>query len=360
MKEKFMRRAIKLAKLGEGRVNPNPMVGCVIVKDNEIIGEGYHEQFGAPHAERNALSNCIKSPKGATMYVTLEPCCHHGKTPPCTEAIIQSGISKVIIGSSDPNPLVAGGSIQILRKHNIEVVSSFLKEECDMLNSIFFHYIKSKTPYVLMKYAMTMDGKIATSSGKSRWITGEKTRERVHHLRHRFMSIMVGVGTVLSDDPMLTARIENARQPIRIICDSHLRTPIDSKIVTTASTYPTIIVTCSTENHQRYIDKGCQLIVQDTERIDLQELMNTLGEMKIDSVLLEGGSKLNASALQSRIVKAVQTHIAPKFFGGDAKSPIADLGIDEPNQAFLLSLRKIELSDEDIVIESEVCYCSPE
>lgn len=192
-----MKRAIELAKLGVGWVNPNPLVGAVIVKNDEIIGEGYHEKYGELHAERNALKNCVKSAEGATMYVTLEPCCHHGKTPPCTDAIIKSKIKKIIVGSNDPNQLVSGKSFQILRNKGIEVVEEFMKEECDSINKVFFHYITKKTPYVVLKYAMTLDGKIATKVGKSKWITGEKSRKNVHFDRHRFSGIMVGVNTVI-------------------------------------------------------------------------------------------------------------------------------------------------------------------
>ena len=191
----YMKIALDLAKKGRGFVNPNPMVGAVVVKDNEIIGQGYHEKYGHLHAERNAIADCKVSPMGATIYVTLEPCCHYGKTPPCTDAIIESGIKKVVIGSSDPNPLVAGKGVEILKSNNIEVVENVLKEECDKLNEVFFHYIKTKTPYVVMKYAMTMDGKIATYTGKSKWITGEESRLNVHKDRHKYSGIMVGVGT---------------------------------------------------------------------------------------------------------------------------------------------------------------------
>ena len=223
----YMKIALELAKKGCGFVNPNPMVGAVIVKGDEMIGMGYHEKYGNLHAERNAILSCKKSPKGATLYVTLEPCCHYGKTPPCTEAIIESGISKVVIGSSDPNPLVQGQGVNILRNNGIKVIENVLKEECDEINKAFFHYIKTKTPYVVMKYAMTIDGKIATYTGKSKWVTGEEARQNVHKDRHKYSAIMVGVGTVLADNPMLNCRIEECKNPIRIICDTNLRTPIN-------------------------------------------------------------------------------------------------------------------------------------
>lgn len=364
--KKYMKIALKLAMKGSGFVNPNPMVGAVIVKDNEIIGQGYHETYGMFHAERNAIRNCKKSPKGATIYVTLEPCCYYGKTPPCTQAIIESGIKKVVIGSSDPNPLVSGKGIEILRNNNIEVVEGVLKEECDGINEVFFHYIKTNTPYVVMKYAMTMDGKIATYTGKSKWITGESSRKRVHEDRHKYSGIMVGVETVLLDDPMLNCRLENSKNPIRIICDTNLRTPIDCQIVNTANQIPTIIATSDADKEKQklYIDKGCRIIVvpKKDNHIDLKELMLMLGNEKIDSVILEGGGILNWSALQSGIVNKVQTYIAPKIFGGkNAKSPVSGLGVYCPQESFYLNNMKIEKIDEDILIESKVIpKCSQE
>ena len=202
----YMKRAIELAKKGEGWTNPNPMVGAVIVKDGRIIGEGYHARCGELHAERNAIASLTESAEGATLYVTLEPCCHYGKTPPCTEAILEQKIKKVVIGSRDPNPKVAGKGAKILRDAGVAVVEDFMRDKCDELNPIFFHYITTKTPYVVMKYAMTLDGKIATKTGASKWITQEAARREVQYMRHRYMGIMVGIGTVLADDPMLNVR----------------------------------------------------------------------------------------------------------------------------------------------------------
>lgn len=357
----YMKIALELAKKGCGFVNPNPMVGAIIVKNDEIISEGYHEKYGEFHAERNAVLNCKTSMEGATIYVTLEPCCHYGKTPPCTNIIIESGISRVVIGSQDPNPLVAGKGVRILRENGIDVVENVLKEECDKLNEVFFNYILKKRPYVVMKYAMTMDGKIATYSGKSKWITGEKARYRVHQDRHKYSAIMVGVGTVLIDDPMLNCRIENSKNPIRIICDTNLRIPIESKIVKTAMDIPTIICTsCENKNYQQqYIDKGCKVIKvpRKDNHIDLNILMDKLAREGIDSILLEGGGTLNWSALSNRLVNKVQVYIAPKIFGGiEAKSPLTGIGIENPNKAFTLTNKTIKNLGEDILIESEVLY----
>lgn len=366
-KELYMKRALELAKKGVGAVNPNPMVGAVIVKNNRIIGEGYHRRYGGLHAERNAFADCRErgeDPKGAELYVTLEPCCHYGKTPPCTEAVIENGIVKVYVGSDDPNPLVAGGGIAVLKKHGIAVETGILKEECDALNEVFFHYIKKKLPFVVMKYAMTMDGKIAAYTGASKWITGEAARKRVHEDRNRYAAIMTGVGTVIKDNPMLTCRLEHGNNPVRIICDTHLRTPLSANVVTTAKEVPTIFATCCKDKGKQkdYIEAGCQVIIvkekaDNTGRtaVDLTDLMKKLGEIKIDSILLEGGSQLNWSALSAGIVNQVQTYIAPKLFGGEtAKSPVGGIGVDLPANAFGLQIKQISKIGEDLLIESVV------
>lgn len=397
----YMKRALELAKRGIGYTSPNPMVGAVIVKDGEIIGEGWHERYGDLHAERNALKNCKGSPQGADMYVTLEPCCHYGKQPPCVEAVIEAGIKRVFVGSKDPNPLVAGKGVKILREHGIEVVEDVLKDECDRLNEVFFYYIQTKHPYVVMKYAMTMDGKIATYSGLSKWITGEKAREHVQNLRHRYKAIMVGIGTVLADDPLLTCRIEGGVNPIRIICDSRLRIPLDSQIVKTAKEVPTIVATsdkyqnlkCANSKADeefekesedtaskadfdelknpykdmqdyKFMQKIAQLenagieilyIHEKDGHIDLNALMAKLGEKNIDSILLEGGGTLNWSALESGIVNKVLAYVAPKLFGGsNAKTPIEGLGTDSPANAVMLKNSIVTCLGDDILIESDV------
>jgi diaminohydroxyphosphoribosylaminopyrimidine deaminase / 5-amino-6-(5-phosphoribosylamino)uracil reductase len=357
----YMLYALQLAEKGKGFVNPNPMVGAVIVKEGQIIGQGYHEIYGGLHGERNALASCTQSPIGSTLYVTLEPCCHYGKTPPCTDAILQSGIKKVVIGSKDPNPLVSGKGIELLRSQGVECLDGILQTECDRLNEVFFHYIRTKKPYVVMKYAMTMDGKTAAYTGKSKWITGEAARLRVHEDRHRYQAVMAGVGTVIADDPLLTCRLAKGRNPIRIICDTNLRTPFQSQIVKTAKEVPTLLATsCSdTEKQKAYTDAGCNLLTVSRKQgyLDLNELMDQLGAKEIDSILLEGGGLLNWSALQSNIVNKVQTYIAPKLLGGTkGKSPVAGIGMASPSQAYSLTNPSITFLEEDILIESEVQY----
>ena len=359
--EKYMRMALELALKGRGWVSPNPVVGAVIVRDDgTIIGQGYHERYGELHAERNALKNCIEPPAGATMYVTLEPCCHHGRQPPCTDAILEAGIRRVVVGSGDPNPRVAGGGIRILREHGIEVVEGVLKEECDAVNEIFFHYIQTGRPYVVMKYAMTIDGKIAAYTGLSKWVTGEEARAHVQKLRHELSAIMVGVGTVLADDPMLNCRIPGLTSPVRIICDTHLRTPLDSKVVQTASEIPTIIATCCEDERAvlQYTEKGCRVLnvaKSGDLHLDLQDLVSKIGAEGIDSILLEGGGTLNWSALESGIVNRVMAYVAPKLFGGSsAKTPVEGRGIPDPQEAVRLRDISVSRLGEDLLIEGKV------
>jgi diaminohydroxyphosphoribosylaminopyrimidine deaminase/5-amino-6-(5-phosphoribosylamino)uracil reductase len=351
-----MKLALEEAEKGCGWVSPNPMVGAVIVKDGAIIGKGYHKKYGDLHAERNALASCSQTPEGAVMYVTLEPCCHYGKTPPCTEAIIASGISEVVVGCRDPNPLVAGKGMDILRNHGIEVTVGVLEEECSRQNEVFFHYITQKTPYVVMKYAMTIDGKTATATGKSKWITGEAARAHVHCLRHQYSAIMVGVGTVLADDPLLTCRLPDSKNPARVICDTRLRIPMESNVVKTTHEVKTYIATSCPDGGKA--DKlrgcGCEIIAvpMDEGHIDLKELVTLLGTLKIDSVLLEGGETLHASALENGIVNKVCAYIAPKIFGGaSAKTAVGGQGVDSPDEAYHLKDRRITLLGDDILLE---------
>ncbi len=355
----YMRLALQLAEKGRGLTSPNPMVGAVIEKDGEIIGQGWHEQYGKAHAERNALASCTKSPAGATMYVTLEPCCHYGRQPPCTDAIIEAGIKRVVVGSGDPNPKVSGKGIQILRSHGITVTEHMLQKDCEQLNEVFFHYIQTKRPFVVMKYAMTMDGKIASVSGASKWITGEAARNHVQIQRRRYMGIMAGVGTILADDPLLTCRINDGRNPIRIICDTHLRTPAGAQVVQTAGQIPTILATCCTnrEKQRIYENAGCRILLVNKKKghVDLFQLMEQLAREPIDSILLEGGGTLNWEALNSGIVQKVQAYVAPKLFGGqNAKTPVEGAGVSLPGDAFLLKNSVITPLDDDFLIESEV------
>lgn len=359
-KEKeYMSLAIDLAKKGLGFVNPNPLVGAVIVKNNKIIGTGYHERYGELHAERNALASLSEPADGADIYVTLEPCCHMGKQPPCTEAIIKSGIKRVFVGSKDPNPLVGGKGIEILRQNGIEVIENVVKDECDSLNKSFFHYITTKTPYVIAKYAMTFDGKTASFTGDSKWITNESSRQNVHLTRKSVAGIMVGIGTVLADDPTLNCRTENPKNPARIILDSRLRIPMDCNIVKTAKSIPTYIACLEAqgEKAERLRAMGITLlqVPSNNGQIDLKALMTVLACLKIDSLLIEGGGEVLFSAFESGIVNLVQCYIAPKILGGqEAKTPVGGSGIPLVSSSIMLSKPKITCFDNDILLEAEV------
>ena len=363
----YMRRAIELARRGTGSVNPNPLVGAVIVKDGRIIGEGYHVRYGELHAERAAFASLKDQAdaEGAVMYVTLEPCCHFGKQPPCVDAIIEHKIRKVYCGSDDPNAMVAGKGFKRLRDAGIEVYTHCLKAECDAINGIFFKYIVNKQPYVTMKYAMTMDGRIASRTGASKWITGETARAKVQKDRNRYMAIMAGIGTVLTDDPLLTCRIPGGRSPVRIICDSRLRLPIDCRIADTAKDFRTIIAACSYDRHKAETlrEKGCEIMDMPEKdgHVDLKALCRRLGELGINGVFLEGGSSLSWSALEAGIVNAVQAYISPMIMGGTAAiSPVGGTGADSPGNAFRLSPPRITVLGDDILLESEVIRCSQE
>lgn len=353
-----MKRAIELAKKGQGWTRPNPLVGAVIIKDGKIIGEGYHEYYGKAHAEVNAFLNATEDVTGATMYVTLEPCSHFGKTPPCANLIVKKKISKVIVGLLDPNPLVSGNGIKLLKDHGIEVVSGFLEDECCKLNEIFLKYITTKKPFVILKTAMTLDGKIATYTGDSKWITNEKSRAFVHEIRHHVMGIMVGIDTVLMDNPKLTTRLNigKGKDPIRIIVDSKARLPLNAQVINPKSMARTIVATTDLANPNKLKaleEIGVEIIIIPTKdnKVDLQRLMDELGKKGIDSILLEGGSTLNFSTLQAGIVDKVYQFIAPKIVGGSiAKSPVGGEGVKKITNAFELQSISIERFDEDIMI----------
>jgi diaminohydroxyphosphoribosylaminopyrimidine deaminase/5-amino-6-(5-phosphoribosylamino)uracil reductase len=365
----YMRLAIDLARKGEGWCHPNPLVGAVIVKDGTIIGQGWHARYGQKHAERMALEGAWADPNGATLYVTLEPCCHQGHQPPCTDAILEAGISRVVIGSRDPNPLVAGKGAAILRSRGVTVEEDFLRDECDALNPIFFHYITTKTPYVILKTAMTADGRIATSTGASKWITGEAARLRGQALRHRCMAILVGIGTALADDPLLTCRLEGGRSPIRLVCDSSLRLPADSQLATTARDIPVWDI-CAIPSApagpiedadllpqdlrsagRALIDAGVRLVnFPGASGVDLGALTAFLGKEEVDSLLVEGGAGMAAAFVRGGLVDEWALFLAPKVFGGDGKPALASLGVTRPDQAPCLAFAGCEQVGDDVLL----------
>lgn len=358
MRQEYMRRALDLAKKGMGYTSPNPMVGCVVVRDGRIVAEGYHERYGEFHAERNALTRCQKDLKGAELYVTLEPCCHHGKTPPCTDIIIERGIKKVYVGSMDPNPKVAGKGVRILQEHGIQVETGVLEKECLALNEIFFHYITTGMPFVAMKYAMTLDGKIAACTGDSQWVTGEEARRHVHTLRKQYRAILVGIGTVLADDPMLNCRIEKNVDPVRIICDSKLRIPLSCQLVKTADQIPTIVacVTGDRKKEEALRQAGVELIHMAGERqVDLAALMRELGSRQIDSVLVEGGGEIHGTLMKSGLAQKLYCYVAPKLIGGwDARSPVEGEGFAKMSDALPVSDIELFHLGEDICISGHL------
>lgn len=325
--EAYMRRALALAERGAGFTAPNPMVGAVLVKDGRVIGEGWHERCGGPHAERNALANRTEDAAGATMYVTLEPCCHYGRTPPCTDAILEHKIARVVVGCLDPNERVAGQGARLLRERGVTVDVGVLEAECRRENEVFMHYITTKRPFVVLKYAMTLDGKIAAHTGDSRWVSGEASRRHGHETRKRLPAILVGIGTVLADDPLLTCRLpgEEVHHPVRVVCDSHLRLPLASALARTARDVPTIAAYTDgdAEKAEKLKAAGVQPLQCRAKngRVDLEDLMERLGAMQLSGVLLEGGGELHWAALEAGIVQKVQVYIAPKLIGGAAARP---------------------------------------
>lgn len=358
---RFMLRALELAERGRGFVNPNPLVGAVIVRNGKIIGEGWHERYGGLHAERNAFRNCKEDPQGATLYVTLEPCCHYGKTPPCTEAVIGNGIARVVVGLTDPNPLVGGKGLEQLKQAGIVVETGLEEEALKEQNKIFLKYIKTRLPWVVLKTAMTLDGKIATATGDSKWVTGEEARYRVQKMRAEYMGILIGTGTLRMDDPLLNCRLEGeVRQPIRIVADSRASVTADSQIMQTAQLYPVLIAHTSRAEKEKLEgirQWGAQTLCCEEEngRIDLKDMLQKLGERGIDSILLEGGGELAFSFLEKGLIDEVFAFMAPKMVGGkEAKTPLEGEGIQRMSEAVRLCKIKTERIGEDILIRGEV------
>lgn len=358
--EKYMRIALNLASKGRGRTSPNPLVGAVIVKNNRIVGQGYHKKAGEPHAEINAITAAGKRTQGSALYVNLEPCNHHGRTPPCTQAILTAGIRRVVVGMRDPNPDVGGGGVEFLQSHGVKVEYGILEKECLRLNEVFIKYVKGKRPFVIMKAAASMDGKIATRSGDARWITGEKARRFVHRMRNEVDAILVGAGTVIKDDPMLTTRLgqKRGRDPLRVILDSGLKVPLTARIFNLDSSAPTVVATSSAapeSKKKRLITKGVEVITVSVNQggLDLTELLSKLGRRGILSVLIEGGGTVFGSAIQSRLVDKFYLFYAPIIIGGTkAVDMVGGEGINRIAGALRLRDMKIRKIGEDILVEA--------
>ena len=354
MDEKYMDLALELAEKGKGYVNPNPMVGAVVVKDGEIVGKGWHKFYGGPHAEVYALDEAGEKAEGATIYVTLEPCSHFGKTPPCAEKIKKMKIKKCVIACLDPNPIVAGRGKKILEEAGIEVVVGVREKEAKELNKVFMKYITEKNPYLFLKCAITLDGKIATNERDSKWITNEKSREKVQFLRHEYMGIMVGINTLINDNPRLTARIENGVNPFRIVVDPHLCTPLESNFVNMADDNKSIIVT-SKENEKNdkiteLENKNVKIIYMEGYDFSVHEILKKIGELKIDSVLLEGGSYLISKAFKENRIDGGEIFIAPKILGGGLPF-INGFDFKEIKDCFHLQNVKFNVYDDNISVE---------
>jgi diaminohydroxyphosphoribosylaminopyrimidine deaminase/5-amino-6-(5-phosphoribosylamino)uracil reductase len=338
--------AYHLAKATEGQTSPNPMVGAVVVKEGRVIGTGVHLRAGTPHAEVHALNMAGTEAEGSTLYVTLEPCDHYGRTPPCTERIIRSGVKRVVVGSLDPDKRVSGRGIRRLSDAGIEVITGVLEKECLQLNEAYFHHRRTGKPFVTLKMAMTLDGKIATPGGDSRWITGEVARRHVHELRHRADAILVGVGTVLADNPRLTTRLPaGGKHPLRVIVDSRLRTPVDAAVTETEEASTWIFTTDLRDRakERKLLEKGVQVISTGPgPRVDWERVLEVLGDAGILSLLVEGGGEVNASLLREGRVQKVIAFLAPKLLGG-RRSPTAVEGEDPAKMADALELANLQV-----------------
>ncbi len=360
--EKFMRRALTLAARARGHTSPNPLVGAVIVQGDRIVGEGYHQKAGETHAEINALNHAGKAARNATLYVTLEPCCHWGRTPPCTEAIIRAGIAKTFVAHVDPNPKVAGKGIRQLERAGIHVHVGLCEDEARRLNEIYIKYIQTRRPFVILKSAISLDGKIATVSGESQWITSQASRLKGHEIRGSVDAILVGIGTVLRDNPSLTTRIPNqeGKDAVRIVVDSQGRTPLTAKIFNPNSEASVIIAVTENVSAEKIeklqaADAEVLVIEEQQNRVCLSALMKKLGQREITSVLIEGGGEVNASALKAGIVDKVSFFIAPKLIGGvNAPGPIGGEGIQRLSEALELRDLTVMPIEADFLIEGYI------
>lgn len=358
--EKYMRLAMQLAGNAIGRTSPNPLVGAVIVKDNRVVGCGWHRKAGTPHAEVHALNQAGELAQGADVYVTLEPCAHYGKTPPCSKALVEAKVKNVYGGLLDVNPKVAGKGFKILEDAGIHVEYGFLQDELRKQNEVFFKWIEHKKPFVVLKAAMTLDGKIATATGQSKWITNETSRAYGYKLRDIYDGIMVGINTVIEDNPMLTARVDGGKNPIRIVVDSSLKIDINANVVQDKSA-KTIVATTDKADKDKILKLQAQnvdVIVVDkdeNDKVDIEKLLNILGQQNICSILVEGGATLSGSFVAKKLVDKVYFFIAPKIVGGkEAKTPVAGTGILNLQEALALKDIQIEKLEEDILIIGRV------
>ncbi len=357
---KYIKKTIRLARKGIGYVNPNPMVGSVIIKDGEFVGEGYHQCFGKEHAEIIALRNAGEKARGATLYVNLEPCCHYGKTPPCTDAIIRAGIKRVVIGMVDPNPLVNQKGVEILKQHQVEVITGVEESACKELNRAFIKYITTGMPYVTLKVAQSLDGRIATATGNSQWITSHQARVLAHRLRSESDAIIVGIGTVLADDPQLTVRHVKGKNPVRIVLDSRLRIPIESQLLSDEHVHKTIIATASNDSSKidRIKENGAhvwEIELDKNGNVSLPILLKKLGQARMSAIMVEGGARVYTSFLKAKMVDRIVFALAPKIIGA-GKDSIGDMEILDVDNCIELINVKTKKIGPDLLVSADVGY----
>ncbi len=362
--EYYMEKALKLAAQGEGYTSPNPLVGAVVVKDDEIVGKGYHKKAGEAHAEVHALNQAGDKAEGATLYVNLEPCCHLGKTPACSLKIINSNISRLVVAMEDPNPIVAGKGIKDLEEAGIEIKTGVLEQEAKKLNEIFIKNMTEQMPFVYLKTGQTLDGYLATRTGHSRWVTNEEARKYGHQMRHKVDGILVGIGTVVGDNPNLTTRLDDkdGKDPIRIVLDSKLQTPNDANIINEDSESPTFIITTEDYDRDKYekLNKlnNLKIIVlskDENGRIDLNQLLKELYKKEVTSILIEGGGTVNHSFLKTGLIDKFYCFVAPKILGGNDGVPsFSGPGVEKMNNAYQLENIEYEFLDGDLLCKGEI------
>jgi diaminohydroxyphosphoribosylaminopyrimidine deaminase/5-amino-6-(5-phosphoribosylamino)uracil reductase len=367
--EQWMKRALRLAKAGRGRTSPNPVVGAVLVKRGKVVGEGYHARIGEAHAEMIALRQAGEKAREAILYLNLEPCTHYGRTPPCVPQVIKAGLKRAVIGMEDPNPLVNGKGIEALRKSGLDVKVGVLEKECRKINEAFCKYILKKEPFVVLKVAATLDGKIATRNGDSKWISGEASRRLVHKLRDQFDGVLVGIGTVLRDDPLLTTRLKGGREPYRIILDSRLKIPEEAKVFEHSPSEVILATTGSAprDKIERLEKRGARVLIVDSRegRVNLRSCLSKLGEIGVMSLLVEGGSQVNGSFLDQGLIDKFLLFLSPKLMGDpQAVGIFGGRGVSNLKETVAVKEIKTRRIGEDIFVEGyfewETRSCSPE
>ena len=350
---RYMRMALRLAEKAAGRTSPNPLVGAVLVRGGKVVATGYHRKAGGDHAEIHALLRAGLKARGATLYLNLEPCSHYGRTPPCVEALIAAGVKRVVAGMADPNPLVSGRGFRRLRQAGIQVRSGVLEPQCRALNEAFIKYITRRLPFVILKIAATLDGKIATATGNSRWVTGREARRFVHALRNRVDAVMVGVGTVIADDPQLTCRIPGGRNPVRIILDRRLRIPLKARVLHEPGKTIVVVGARASDKKIKVVEKlGAEVwrLPERRSRISLAAALKIAAEQELVSVMIEGGSLTAGRALSEKVVDKIAFFYAPKIVGGDGLAAVAALGVDDMRRSLPVENMEVERIGQDILV----------